>query len=106
MERIALVGAGMVGRAWAMVFARAGHPVVLYDVDVTVLEPGLRLIEKSLADLRAQGLIDEEPGVVRQRITVASKLEDALRDATYVQESALEKVEAKREVFAAMDAVA
>jgi 3-hydroxyacyl-CoA dehydrogenase len=106
MERIALVGAGLIGRAWAMVFARAGHTVVMHDVDPSVLEPGLRQIEKGLADLRAQGLIAEEPDVVRQRITAAAKLEDALRDATYVQESTLEKVEAKRQVFAAMDAAA
>jgi len=106
MERIAVVGAGMIGRAWAMVFARAGHEVALHDVDTSVLEPGLRLIEKSLGDLAAQGLISEAPAVVQRRITPARDLADALREATYVQENALETVEAKREVFRAMDAVA
>ena len=33
MEKIAIVGAGLVGRAWAIVFARAGYPVVLYDTN-------------------------------------------------------------------------
>ena len=33
MEKIAIIGAGLIGRAWAMVFARAGHPVKLYDAD-------------------------------------------------------------------------
>jgi 3-hydroxyacyl-CoA dehydrogenase len=106
MERIAVVGAGMIGRAWAMVFARAGHEVALHDVDASVLEPGLRLIEKSLGDLAAQGLISEAPAVVRRRITATPLLADALREATYVQENALETVEAKREVFRAMDAIA
>ena len=105
-EKIAIVGAGMVGRAWAMVFARAGHEVVLYDANPAVLEPGLALMETSLADLRARGLITEEPRAVRQRITTARELADALREATYVQESALELVDVKREVFRAMDAVA
>jgi 3-hydroxyacyl-CoA dehydrogenase len=106
MDRIAIVGAGMIGRAWAMVFARAGHRVALYDVDTAVLQPGLERIEKSLGDLRAQGLISEEPAVVRQRIQPEATLCDALRDATYVQENTLETVAAKRDVFAAMDAVA
>jgi L-gulonate 3-dehydrogenase len=106
MERIAVVGAGMIGRAWSMVFARAGHRVVLHDVNPAVLEPALQLIEKSLGDLHAQGLIAEPPSVVRQRITAAVSLPEALGDATYVQENALETVEAKREVFRAMDATA
>ena len=33
MEKIAIIGAGLIGRAWAMVFARAGHPVKLWDAD-------------------------------------------------------------------------
>ena len=69
MERIAVVGAGLVGRAWAVVFARAGLPVVLHDIDAGVLRPALDAIEKSLRDLHAQGLIAEEPAAVRARIT-------------------------------------
>lgn len=105
-ETIAIVGAGLIGRAWAMVFARAGHEVVMHDADATVLAPGLDKIEVSLADLRARGLITEEPGTVRQRIGVAPRLADALREATYIQENVLEKVDAKREVFRAIDALA
>jgi 3-hydroxyacyl-CoA dehydrogenase len=44
MERIAVVGAGMIGRAWSMVFARAGYPVVLYDVNPAVIEPAVQQI--------------------------------------------------------------
>ena len=31
MEKIAVIGSGLIGRAWATVFARAGHDVKLYD---------------------------------------------------------------------------
>lgn len=106
MERIAVVGAGMIGRAWAIVFARAGLPVVLHDVDRSVLAPALDRIEKSLEDLHASGLVSEPAAVIRGRVSAAPSLEEALRDATYVQENALETVAAKREVFRAMDAVA
>jgi len=106
MERIAVVGAGMIGRAWSIVFARAGLPVVLHDVNPAVLGPALDLIEKSLSDLHASGLVSEPAAVIRARVTAAASLEEALRDATYVQENALETVAAKRDVFRAMDRVA
>lgn len=106
MERIAVVGAGMIGRAWSIVFARAGLPVVLHDVNPAALDPALDLIEKSLADLHASGLVSEPAAVIRRRVTAAASLEEALRDATYVQENALETVAAKRDVFRAMDAAA
>jgi len=35
--KIAIVGAGLIGRAWAIVFARAGHPVAITDVDAAAL---------------------------------------------------------------------
>jgi L-gulonate 3-dehydrogenase len=104
MEKIAIVGAGLVGRAWAMVFARAGYPVALHDVDAAVLEPALAAIEKTLADLHANGLITEEPAVVRGRITAAATLDEALSGAAHVQENVLESVQTKRDLFAALDA--
>src|SRR6266581_3038994 len=42
MAKIAVVGAGLIGRAWAMVFARAGHAVALYDADHKALQENLR----------------------------------------------------------------
>ena len=106
MEKIAIVGAGLVGRAWAMVFARAGHPVALHDVNPAVLEPALAAIESSLADLHASGLITEAPATVRQRIAATARLDEAVSGAAHVQENVLENVEAKKGVFAALDACA
>jgi 3-hydroxyacyl-CoA dehydrogenase len=106
MPKIAIIGAGLIGRAWAMVFARAGHPVSLYDADPNALAANLAAIDASLADLARAGLIDEPPAAVRERITAAATLEEALGDAAYVQENIRETLEAKREIFAAMDRMA
>jgi 3-hydroxyacyl-CoA dehydrogenase len=105
-EKIAIVGAGMIGRAWAVVFARAGHEVVMYDADASALAPGLELVDEVLADLHARGLITEEPPTVRRRIRTAAQLAEAVHDAAHVQESVAEKVDVKREVFRAVDALA
>ncbi len=106
MEKIAVVGAGLIGRAWAMVFARAGHPVKMWDADPAAVPKALGLIEQALAELREVGLIDEAPATVRARIAAAGTLQACVADADYVQENIAEKVEVKRRLYADMDAAA
>jgi 3-hydroxyacyl-CoA dehydrogenase len=106
MERIAIVGTGLIGRAWAIVFARAGHPVAAYDNDAGALAANLRVVEAALTELAGFGLLHEPPATVRARIATAGTLADALQGAHYVQESVRETVEAKQAIFAAMDALA
>ena len=103
-REIAIIGCGLVGRAWAMVFARAGHPVRLYDADRTVMDAAHGRIAEGLADLKRYGLIDD-PAAVLARIRIEPDLGAALAGAVYAQESAFEQVDVKREVFAAIDRV-
>jgi len=106
MERIAIVGAGLIGRSWAIVFARAGHDVALHDADTGVLSHNLAVIDESLVDLEAAGLLDESPATIRKRIVGSGSVEDALAGAAYVQENIRETLDAKRAMFARMDAIA
>jgi len=105
MENIALVGAGLVGQAWAIVFGRAGHEVTLYDADAAALGGARERIAARLQDLVAAGLQDDA-GAVLGRIREVGDLAEALRGATYVQESTPERVEVKRAVFAELDRLA
>ena len=105
-ENVAIIGAGLIGRSWAIVFARAGHRVRVWDSD-TAAEPTARVaIEDALGELERFGLLDEDPHLVLQRIHPASTLDEAVADAEYVQESTAERVDVKRLVFAQMDATA
>ena len=106
MEKIAVVGAGLVGRAWAIVFARAGYPVMLFDSNPDTVAKSLETVESSLKDLQEFGLIAEAPRVIRARITVAKSLKEVLDGAAYAQESTLENVAMKKQIFADMDAAA
>ncbi len=106
MENIGIIGAGLIGRAWAMVFARAGHPVALHDSDAKALAASLGFIRESLAAQREHGLIDEPPEAVLERITPAATIAAALADAAYVQENVRETLEAKQAIYAEMDALA
>jgi 3-hydroxyacyl-CoA dehydrogenase len=86
-----------------MVFARAGRAVALYDVDRAALPAALATIKGNLADLAANGLIDD-PAAVIERIVPTESLDAALRGATYVQENGPEDLAVKRTLFHALDA--
>lgn len=102
---IAVIGSGLIGRAWSICFARSGHDVKLHDVSKPALDAALGLIDGALKDLRENGLLDD-PDAARARISTAGTLEEALDGATYVQENVRETVEAKQDIFAAMDRIA
>lgn len=106
MENIAIIGAGLIGSAWSTVFARAGIPVTLYDVNRDALPAALAAIESNLVKLHAAGLIGEAPADALARVSTATTLEGALKGASFVQENVRETVEAKKEIFAALDALA
>ncbi len=106
MEKIGIVGAGLIGRAWAIVFARAGHPVLVYDADPKAVDKVRPLIGEALQELREAGLVSEAADVIARRIAPAATLRDCVRDADYVQENTAERLEVKREVYAQMDAAA
>jgi 3-hydroxyacyl-CoA dehydrogenase len=106
MEKIAIVGAGLIGRAWAMVFARAGHTVKLWDADAGAVPKALGLIEDALNEAKGFGLIADEPRAIAARISASATLADAVKDADYVQENTAERVDVKQKVYAQMDALA
>jgi 3-hydroxyacyl-CoA dehydrogenase len=106
MEKIAIIGSGLIGRAWAMVFARAGHPVKLYDSAPGAADKAIGLIREGLEELHQFGLVKESPDAVMQRVAGAATLADAVRDADYVQENTSERLDVKREVYRQLDAAA
>jgi len=104
ISKIAIIGAGLVGRGWAIVFARAGCTVALYDGQAGTAASARGLIATSLDDLHSNGLITD-PAAVLARITAASTLAEALDGAGYAQESVFERVDVKRTIFSEIDAV-
>jgi 3-hydroxyacyl-CoA dehydrogenase len=103
MEKVAVVGAGLIGRAWAIVFARAGFSVCVWDEVPDAAEAARAFIADRLPELRDAGLLRDSPETVRARITFADTLEAALAGAVHVQENGPEKVDVKRTLFARLD---
>jgi L-gulonate 3-dehydrogenase len=104
VAKVAIVGSGFIGRAWAISFARAGHEVSLWDAEPAAPAAALTYIESILPDLDASDLLEgETPDRIRSRLRGVGSIEDALAGAEYVQENTPEKVEVKREVFSLLD---
>lgn len=106
MDKIAVIGGGLIGRAWSIVFARAGFVVALFDQSQEAASNALSFIGARLPELRAAGLLADPPETVLARISLAPTLEAALEGAIYVQENGPERLEAKAALFARMDAIA
>jgi len=107
MAKVAVVGAGLIGRAWAIAFARAGHEVALTDSDTGQIETALAFIDGALKDLQRYDLLaGATPQEVRGRLRAASGLEEALGGVVHVQENAPERIEVKRALYAELDRIA
>jgi L-gulonate 3-dehydrogenase len=105
MATAAIIGAGLIGRAWAHVFARAGWDVRVWDPDARQRDAAAALIEQSLHELARYGMVDD-PAAAAKRVTIAATLEEAVAGAEYVQESGPEVLETKRATFEKLDRVA
>lgn len=106
MQTIAVVGAGLIGRAWAVSFARGGFRVRLHDADPAQLEAAAGFVAEAAAELASVGLLDEPPRTVVARVDTVAEIEAAVADAVLVQESVPERLDAKRRPFATLDRLA
>lgn len=103
---VAVVGAGSIGVAWAIVFARGGRQVRLQDPDPARRAAAPAEIAARLADLSAAALLAEEPAAVAARVTVVESLDAALSGVGHVQENAPERLDVKRDLFGRFAALA
>src|ERR1700735_1454736 len=96
MARVAVVGSGFIGRAWAITFARAGHDVALWDEDPQAPRQAIDFIASVAPDLAANDLLDgSRPEDLLARLRVERKLGAALADTDHVQESVPERLDVK-----------
>ncbi|MFP3795724.1 3-hydroxyacyl-CoA dehydrogenase [Paraburkholderia sp. SIMBA_027] len=105
-RRAGIVGAGSIGVAFAVVFARAGWRVRLFDPDAQRRAAAPAEIALRLDDLTRFALIDESAAQIAARVEIVDTLEAAAADADLVQECAPERAELKRDLFAQLDRAA
>ena len=104
VKRVAVVGAGVMGRGIAHAAALGGFDVRLQDVSIEVLENAVESIEKNMSKAIERDKLDEE--VMREgleRISTTEDLKVAVSEADLVIEAAPEKMDLKLEIFGKLD---
>ena len=101
MQKIGIIGAGIMGSGIAQTVAGKGMDVVLCDIDQAIAEKGKAGIEKGLSRLVAKGKMDEaDAAALLARITPAGDY-SGLADADLVIEAATEREDIKAKIFEA-----
>lgn len=105
IQKVGVVGCGLMGSGIAQVCAQAGFSTVVREVNAQVVDKGLAGIDKNLARLVEKGTIQESAkGEIRGRLKGTTSLDD-LKDCDVIIEAIIEQLPVKRELFTALDAM-
>lgn len=105
--RVAVIGAGEIGRGWAALCVAAGWPVAIYDLEPHALDGAPPEITRRANELAKLGRAD--PNLTRagiEQLRVGRSLLLACQDAQWVIEAGPEDLKAKQKMFEAIEAVA
>jgi 3-hydroxybutyryl-CoA dehydrogenase len=103
-ERIAIIGAGMMGHGLAQIFAAKGHEVALSDVSDELLVKAVENIRNNLTFLTDNGIgTTDSIELAIGRIRTSKSMDAAVRDADFVIEAVSENLDLKQRLFAEME---
>ncbi len=107
MAKVAIIGSGFIGRAWAIVFARGGQEVNLWDREAGATQGAVDYIADVLGDLEDNDLLDgQKPDAILGRLHQHEDLAGALAGVVHVQENTPEDLAIKLPVLAELDKLA
>ena len=100
LKSTAVLGAGVIGMSWAVLFLASGRDVAVFDTLASAERSTRDYVETAWPALGALGLVKSgAPG----RLTFHRSAADAVTDADFVQESVPERIEIKKAVFAEIE---
>ncbi len=104
INKVTVIGTGLIGRGWTHVFSGAGCRTRIYDKDPSQVEKSLVWFEENLKQDIVDGRISNNQAQLQRSLVSAHyDLKEALAGAEYVQESSTEKLEIKRAIFTEVD---
>jgi 3-hydroxyacyl-CoA dehydrogenase len=104
IKKAACVGGGVIGSSWAALFAMKGIAVTLYDINDEQLEKSKKGAQAHLDSLAGYGVITtEQKEDIEGRIGFTTSIEEAVKDAGFIQESGPERIEIKRKILWEVD---
>src|SRR5439155_4547110 len=106
MATIGIVGCGLVGPSWSLVFARAGHRVLMHDASPAAVTAARDFIARSLPDMAPELRRGRSGDEIMALLSPVSDLAEAVGRADHVQESAPENLAVKRALYPELDRLA
>ncbi len=105
IEKIGVLGCGLMGAGIAQVCAQAGFETVVREIDQKFIDKGFALIEKNVNRAVEKGKISEkDKDAIWNRLKGTLELDD-LRDCDLIIEAVVENLEVKNEMFTALDKI-
>lgn len=103
-ERIAIIGAGLMGHGIAQIFAFHGHPVWLVDDNQDALDSAKRRVHANLTNMAEHGVkFGASVEEILDRIEVTVDMAIACESSDFVFEAVFEDLELKQRIFADLD---
>ncbi|MCF3592514.1 3-hydroxyacyl-CoA dehydrogenase NAD-binding domain-containing protein [Rhodobacteraceae bacterium LMO-12] len=102
IEKVAVIGGGLIGQSWAALFLAHGLHVCVQDVVDGFEDPVRAAIAAAWPDLVQLGMASGP--IPFERLSFASDIADACRGVGLVQECGPDRIEAKREILTAIEA--
>src|SRR5512134_1460255 len=105
VNKVGVLGAGLMGSGIAEVCAKAGYPTIVREVSDDLAKKGVGRVESSLAKAVERGkLAAADRDAARGRLTATTRVND-LAGCDLVIEAVVENLEAKKELFAELDRI-
>lgn len=106
-KKVGIVGSGLIGRSWAMLFASAGYQVSIYDVQQSQVDQALKFILEQFKFYHSRGILkgSGKPEEQFAKVKGVTSLEECVKDAFFVQECVPEDLAIKKKVFKELDAL-
>jgi 3-hydroxyacyl-CoA dehydrogenase len=100
IQRVAIIGTGVIGASWATLFLANGLDVVATDVAPGAEEALKRFVAAAWPAMQRLGLASSAS---QNRLSFTAALTDAVKEADLVQENGPEKIEFKRTLYRQLD---
>ncbi|XP_025780755.1 lambda-crystallin homolog isoform X1 [Puma concolor] len=104
---VVIVGSGLIGRSWAMLFASGGFRVKLCDIEQQQVTDALENIRKEMTFLEQSGSLKGSLGAQDQLSLISGclNIQEAVEGALHIQECVPENLELKKKIFAQLDQI-